>query len=379
MQFVRWTGSAAVRATTLLLAFSMASLVCAIPSQAWTFKTLHKFNGGAEGYGPGGLLWDAANGNLYGVATYGGVVCHDDRYGSGCGVLFQLTPDGAETVLHTFGGGKDGMYPQGGLAKDDAGNIYGTTIEGGNLGTIFKLTPDGSYTVLHAFQGGDDGQAPGTRLLWDGATQELYGTALSTAFKITPDGKYSALHQFASYPYLAMDGHGHVYGVTTGGGDERCNCGTAFALSPQGDETVLYAFTRKSLGSPQGAPVVDARGNLYGAGYGRGMSGSIFRLNRKDEFKVLHRFKGTGEYQPWGELVLDGTGSIYGTTGSCYPYGYGHCAIFQNQGKDNFQVLYTFPDQVVSYGGLIADPAGNLYGATYVANQSHSEVFELVK
>jgi uncharacterized repeat protein (TIGR03803 family) len=103
--------------------------------------TLYSFIGGADGRYPGGasLVRDTA-GNLYGTTPFGGT--------SDLGTIFKVDPSGNETVLHTFIGGADGAYPQGGLIKDPAGNFYGTTEEGGgtgceNLGCgmVFELTP----------------------------------------------------------------------------------------------------------------------------------------------------------------------------------------------------------------------------------------------
>ena len=365
--------------TTLALAFA-ADIGSA---QAWTYKTLHTYTGSnfaTDGYGPEGLLWDAASGSLYGVTTYGGDRCPNDFYG-GCGVLFQMTLDGTETVLHKFEGKKDGMYPVGGLVKDDAGNIYGTTLYGGtqNLGIVFKLSPDGSYNVFHTFQSGEEGH-PSVRLIWDGASGDLYSTTYSTAFKISAKGQYSLWHQFDQVaPRLALDAHGQPYGVTEFGGDERCDCGTIFTLSPQGDETVLYTFIRKSFGFPSSAPVIDPRGNLYGAGNGIGYhKGSIFRLSREGVFSVRHKFHRTGASRPGGELVLDAAGSLYGITDCTAPTGQ-RCIIFQDDGKKNFQTLYTFGNNSVPVGGLISDQAGNLYGTMYISNQEYNEVFELVK
>ncbi|HEX3945843.1 MAG TPA: choice-of-anchor tandem repeat GloVer-containing protein [Rhizomicrobium sp.] len=352
-------------------------------AQAWKYKTLHTYtdsNFATDGYGPDGLLWDAASGSLYGVTTYGGDRCPNDNYG-GCGVLFQMTADGTETVLHRFEGRKDGMYPQGGLIKDDAGNIYGTTTRGGksNFGTIFKQAPDGTYTVIHAFEGGDNGEYPDTRLIWDRTSGQLYGMAYYTAFKITPEGKYSLWHQFdGSFAYLATDAQNHVYGVTQSGGDERCNCGTVFTLNPQGDETLLYTFTRRSFGFPSGPPVIDGRGDLFGAGYGNHENGSLFELSRKGVFSVRHKFHETGASHPSSELVLDASGSLYGAT-ACYSPGSSPCIIFENSLRKNFQILYTFDEDKVALEPLIADETGNLFGTMYIDDKDHSEVFELVK
>jgi uncharacterized repeat protein (TIGR03803 family) len=83
------------------------------------------------------LIADSA-GNLYGTTTQGGA--------SGNGVVFKLSPGGTETVLYSFtGGSSDGAFPIAGLLADGAGNLYGMTGSGGtsNDGVVFKLTGTG--------------------------------------------------------------------------------------------------------------------------------------------------------------------------------------------------------------------------------------------
>jgi uncharacterized repeat protein (TIGR03803 family) len=98
---------------------------------------LHSFdNNDIDGIHPyAGLT--VYKGNLYGTTVSGGGT------GSAAGIVFEMTPTGAETILHTFGGSPDGAFPWGGVAFDTLGNIYGTTFSGGHhgLGTVFKLTP----------------------------------------------------------------------------------------------------------------------------------------------------------------------------------------------------------------------------------------------
>jgi uncharacterized repeat protein (TIGR03803 family) len=126
------------------------------------------------------------NGNLYGTTIYGG------RNGNcpgneGCGVVFKLTPKGKETVLYTFcpqTGCDDGGAPVAGLIVDGQGNFYGTTYYGGGhgcfygCGTVFELSPMGIETVLHSFCSENncaDGAEPYSGLVADGSGN-LYGT-----------------------------------------------------------------------------------------------------------------------------------------------------------------------------------------------------------
>lgn len=145
---------------------------------------LYSFNLGPNGANPGsGLIRDAAD-NLYGTTAYGGdlLACS-----GGCGTVFKLDSAGTETVLYSFTGGTDGANPVAGLVRDAAGNLYGTAPSGGDAscslsfsigcGTVFKLDTTGTETVLHTFTG-KDGAGPYASLIRDGSGN-LYGTTLS--------------------------------------------------------------------------------------------------------------------------------------------------------------------------------------------------------
>jgi uncharacterized repeat protein (TIGR03803 family) len=114
---------------------------------------LYSFAGSDGSHPRAGLIADAA-GNLNGTTHNGGT--------SGYGTVFQLTPSGALNVLHSFTGGSDGTYPEAGLIADAAGNLYGTTYGGGasGQGTVFQLTPSGALNVLHSFTGVPTEDAP---------------------------------------------------------------------------------------------------------------------------------------------------------------------------------------------------------------------------
>jgi uncharacterized repeat protein (TIGR03803 family) len=115
---------------------------------------LYSFKGGTDGGYPNAALISDASGNFYGT-TQGGGANHS-------GAIFKLAADGTETVLYSFLGTTDGLYPSGALLSDQAGDFYGTAAEGGtaNYGTVFKLSSLGTFTVLHSFVGGKDGEYP---------------------------------------------------------------------------------------------------------------------------------------------------------------------------------------------------------------------------
>jgi uncharacterized repeat protein (TIGR03803 family) len=147
----------------------------------------YAFSGGTAGANPMGNLVRDAAGNLYGITNIGGTANR--------GTIFKIDPTGKETVLHNFGFPGDGGYPQSGLVGDSAGNLYGTA-DGGtfNYGVAFKFDPATSTeTILHNFGGTTgDGQYPIGSLAVD-AAGNVYGTTQQggklgwgTVFKITP-------------------------------------------------------------------------------------------------------------------------------------------------------------------------------------------------
>jgi uncharacterized repeat protein (TIGR03803 family) len=151
---------------------------------------LYTFTGGPDGGQPLGALIGNSQGNLYGTTSAGG----NGSFGSGNGVVFQVNiASGQETVLHTFTGSPDGSVPASALAWDALGNLYGTTTLGGayGFGTVFELSPSGTMTILHSFTGGSDGATPYAGVEVDNAGN-VWGAASSggsgygTLFVISP-------------------------------------------------------------------------------------------------------------------------------------------------------------------------------------------------
>ncbi|MBV9692560.1 MAG: hypothetical protein JO261_02560 [Alphaproteobacteria bacterium] len=218
-----------------------------------TETVLHAFHGGRDGADPyAGLIRDK-NGSLYGTTLLGGG--SDCANAQGCGTVFKIAPDGTETVLHAFDG-DDGACPYGGLVEDSAGNLYGTTTyqgrtdcaDGLGSGTVFKLAPDGTETVLHVFSGGRDGGNPYAGLTLD-RRGNLYGTTsvgggcwlnggCGTVFQLARDGSETVLHAFLDgddgrYPFAALikGRTGLLYGTASASGDcHNGTCGSVFAL-----------------------------------------------------------------------------------------------------------------------------------------------------
>ena len=156
----------------------------------WTEAVLHSFGNGTDGQSPfAGLIMDGA-GNLYGTTNAGGIY-NNCNYGpiTSCGTAFELSPQlgggWTETVLHNFGNGTDGQNPESALSSDTAGNLYGTTQDGGlyGNGTVFELSPNSgggwTETVLHSFNGnGMDGDFPYSAGVIVDTAGNLYGTTV---------------------------------------------------------------------------------------------------------------------------------------------------------------------------------------------------------
>src|SRR5262249_13441882 len=139
---------------------------------------------------------------------------------------------GHQTVLYSFTGGVDGAYPQSGVLRDAAGNLYGTTASGGDFGSgvVYKLDTAGHQTVLHSFTG-TDGSNPTGAVIRD-PSGSLYGTTTyggaqdqGVVYQITAGGQFSVLHSFASTVDGALpnagvvrDASGNLYGTTVFGG-----------------------------------------------------------------------------------------------------------------------------------------------------------------
>jgi uncharacterized repeat protein (TIGR03803 family) len=210
---------------------------------------LHSFTGGSDGAMPMAEPILDARGNLYGTTEFGG-----DTNGNcvglqaGCGVVYKLSPNGKLTVLHSFTNiNNDGAYPLGTLLQDASGNLYGTTSGGGgpnNFGTVFKIGSKGKFTHLHSFDGGiPDGEGPQGALARD-SSGNLYGTTTyggnssnsGTVFKISAKGKERVLHSFSANDGkgpqggLLLDPNGALYGLTVSGGTS--DAGVVFKVTP---------------------------------------------------------------------------------------------------------------------------------------------------
>jgi uncharacterized repeat protein (TIGR03803 family) len=205
-----------------------------------TVTTLASFTQ-ASGFNPSSPLIQGTDGNFYGTTPVGGA-----NY-PGFGTVFQVTPTGTLTALHSFDG-TDGEKSFAALVQGTDGNFYGTTSFGGanaNFGgTVFKITPSGTLTTPHSFGSGDGSGA--SAALIQATDGNFYGTTsgfgvsnTGTVFRITPSGTLTTLHTFGgtdgilSYSTLVEGTNGDLYGTTEFGANTSCSegCGTVFSLA----------------------------------------------------------------------------------------------------------------------------------------------------
>jgi uncharacterized repeat protein (TIGR03803 family) len=392
---------------------------------------LYRFTGGPDGGGPFGGLVSDGEGNLYGTTEAGGLAgCTSPLDVPGCGVVFRLSPPegghGAwqETVLYTFAGGADGNGPVASLVRDNNGNLFGTTEEGGivtsgcsaGCGTVFEISPpaggSGSWTetVLYRFGiNASDGASPTGDLVMD-AQGNLFGTTpdggangLGTVFELSPQGGWSELklHDFAPadgwlpVAGLLLGSGGTLFGVTEVGINDKpvCikqhDCGTIFSLSPPsggGDWTfsVLFQFPGKGQDGiyPVAKLVEDDKGRLlgttstYGISQGTQDLGTVFRLvppsqsRTKWKLETLDAFATVGA-NPEGPVLLGRHGVLYGTTAKSGIGLSGNGLVYALSppaspgGSWQQTQLFSFAkpgDGAVPMAGLISDAKGLLYG-----------------
>lgn len=315
-------------ALALAVTMALAIFVVLIPmAQGQTFTTVYTFTGGTDGAFPNGLIQDAA-GNLYGTTQEGGTGKCNGNY-PGCGVVFKVTKAGKETILYSFPGKWNGVTPWARVISDSGGNLYGTTFWGGgasNDGIVFKVDKTGKETVLHRFTGSPDGAHP--------------------------------------YAGLIRDASGDLYGTTGEGG--QSDLGTVFKVS-KGKLTVLHSFA----GSPDGATpyaglIQDAAGYLYGTTSSGGTygDGTVFRMTKAGDLTVLYSFAGKPDGQAPNGLVRDAEGNLYSTTSFGGDSDFGTVFKLDTNGVETILHSFAYTDGAYPGAGLVRDAPGNLYGTT---------------
>jgi len=351
---------------------------------------LYSFTGGADGGSPyAGVIRDSA-GNLYGTTYNGGTgTCY-----GGCGVVYKLDVAGNEEVLYNFTGGPDGSSPLAGVALDSAGNLYGTTQNGGsaaNAGVVYELDATGQETALYSFAGAGDGAIPYAGVVRDSAGN-LYGTTYQggtanagVVYKLGAAGKETILYSFTGgadgadpYAGVILDSAGNLYGTTVNGG--AAGAGVVYKVATTGQETILYSFTGGADGAnPYARVIFDSAGNLYGTTVNGGAAGAgvVYKVATTGQETVLYSFKGgTDGGGPSAGVIRDSAGNLYGTTyyGGTADFG----VIYKLDTTGHETVLYSLP-RVAEWGpgtnsGVVRDSAGNLYGTTAYGGASGAGV-----
>ena len=398
-------------------------LVCSFSLGQNNFKVIHSFVGfPSDGMLPvSSVILDKA-GNIYGTTPGGGnqTGCGD----LGCGVAYELSPDGqgnwTETILYNFCQNfdgslcLDGAYPNG-LTIDSSGNLYGTTFSGGSghvygtgPGVAFELSPPrekgGAWTetVLHnfcsQFSNGSclDGWVGEVGPLVLDRSGNLYGTAglggvghvaggEGIIFRLslgTQGWEETVLHSFCIRGQgeecldgygpgggLTFDKSGNLYGTTDYSGDiNKLEGGTLFMLSPQGN---VWKYKLLAVIPPNTKPYLpvspiayDAAGNLYST-LTSGGYGGVFRINAKSLRFSIFKFNGSDGAAPGSVYVDQAKNALFGTTGGGGDYGRG--TIYEIDATGRESVLYSFcPQQNCTDGdgpgGLVPDAMGNIFG-----------------
>ncbi len=351
MKYTKFLGAASAALMIVIAIFILAP-------GAWgqsKFKTLHAFHGKDGAIPAGTLIFDAA-GNIYGTTLSGG----NQNCSGGCGTVYQLTTDADGTwthkVLYSFTAHED-AHPDAGVIFDAAGNLYGMNNLGPDTGDVYELTLQAgggwSETVLYRMGGDFDGNPQGG---------------------------------------MVFDAAGNLYGTSAWGCNYGDGVSCVFEMTPSGSTwtfNLLYGFDTGSTGwYPSGTtPIFDGKGNLYAttafggnsgcSPYGNGCYGLgvVFELSPNAggnwTVKDLHKFTGGKDGEsPACPLVFDAAGNLYGTTYAGGAYGKGN--VFKltpnADGTWTLHVLHQFTggkDGSMPLAGVIFDAAGNLYSTTY--------------
>ena len=330
-----------------------------------TVSTLVSFQNIEAGLGIGSRFLQASDGSLY--ATSGGSI-------------FRMDLSGNLTLLHTFAS-EEGSGPYSALIQGTDGAFYGTATSGGahGFGTVFKMEPAGAVTTLHSFDvNGADGYSPEAALL-QASDGNLYGTTLGggdhnagTVFTMDPSGNFSTLHSFddvnGSNPMasLIQASDGLLYGTTFNGGEGFL--GTVFALSPSGDFAIRHSFDSIEEANPLAGLLQGSDGNLYGTtSY---VDGTIFKIDLLGSFSTVHYFRMFDENDgdvPYDGLVEASDGNYYGTTfrGGTPTGQYPQAGtVFRMEPSGNVIVVHSFDclDGGSPTVSVIQASDGNLYG-----------------
>lgn len=367
--------------TMVLAAVLISAVIATPPAKAQSLTTLYSFcsrTDCADGLYPRAGLIQATDGNFYGTTVSGGThsnkACHQR-----CGTIFEITPGGTLTTLHSFDNA-DGSAPYAGLIQGADGNFYGTTSAGGahGHGTVFELTLTGTLTTLHSFDG-TDGSAPYATLI-QGTDGNFYGTTTGggaqgygTVFEITQSGTLITLHSFditdGLYPWSALiqATDGTFYGTTLEGGAN--GDGTIFKIPFGGALTTLHSFDGTDGANPI-AGLIQADGEFYGTTSGVDPKGgplpsTIFKITPGGTLTTLQTLDSKDGKFSEAALVLGGNADLYGTAALGGSKNSG--TVFRLTPGDVITRIYSFDgaDGRGPEAALMQATDGTFYGTTY--------------
>jgi len=393
----------------LVAVFSLTLLLVTSASAASKAKILHTFEGGNDGARPWAtLVLDQKTGILYGTTETGGNQSCANSFDTGCGTVFSLTPSGTGwkyTILYRFQGGanNDGSGPRAPLVPRPDGYWYSTTTTGGDdysgygTGAAYRIKP-GTWKeqVIYRFSSYDGGWYPQGAIAFDrkgnlyGLTPNAGQSGGGVAFRLIPNptGEWSeeVLYDNVGLPYagVLLDHLGNVYGTSDDNG--TYNEGSVFELSHTKSG---WQFTNTySFEDPAGAGVEpsdlasDKQGNLFGFAADAGLvcyphpysCGTVFEMTPVDgkwQEKTIYQFKDLADgWGPgYGAPAFDRAGNLYGATEAGGKYGFG--TVFKlSPVKGGWQktTLYSFPGGAGGnepVGGVVVDQHGNVFGTTY--------------
>lgn len=305
-------------------------------------------------------------------------------------MLVAATAAFAQTfsVIHDFNPAVDGSEPTGNLVEDSAGNWYGTLDYGTDTtgaGAVYQIDPSGTVSILAGFGPGSVAGYPRSGLFRD-TDGSLYGVTYGggdttcqcgTVYKLDTSGNVTILHKFlggadGAFPITQLISiNGVLYGTTSYNGVDSV-FGVLFKVTKDGTYTVVDQFLQNSPeGDIPNDLTRDAAGNIYGStsfgGATGANQGTIYKIDTTGTLTVLHTFSGGSDGgEPVGRLIIDVNGNIHGTTEQG---GNATCkcgVVFRINAAGDFHVLHTFNtlrDGQFPNTGVI-DVAGSLYGVT---------------
>jgi uncharacterized repeat protein (TIGR03803 family) len=332
-----------------------ACAVSAVPAYAEKTETvLYSFchsSGCPDGQYPDSPMVHDAAGNLYGTTLYGG-------NSNNAGTIYELQKVENGWAFHSLynfcsqSNCTDGNWPVGGLIVDSFGNLYGTTGLGGNAddGVVYELQTNGTFKVLYSFCAQSectDGSNPFAGLAYQGQQSgQLY------------------------------DGVSTLYGTTAGGGP--MNWGVVYTIAPGEAEFLMYSFgadNNTNDGQSPAAPLItDGAGNLYGTTSGGGSTGdgTIFSIGTSGSETLLFAFcsqepEDCGSHPGAGALLMKPDGTLLGATAETGDLAKG---VIYSLAVGTYSTLANFcprPNRPCKAGaepnsGLIEGASGNLYG-----------------